>query len=246
MIERYFGINFNPIPNAVLDDIDKAVNDGKAGYVCVVDGNILAMSHKDAAYQNVIDGAMFSIMDSSWIPVYVKLICGKKYTQYCGSMIFDDITRMCRYRMCFLGASVDILVPLKEKMSQVDPAIRDMKFMELPFCKVDEFDYESIADAVNAANPDIVWLSLGAPKQEQFAGRLCRYLNRGVVIPVGAVFKFRSGTGERRAPQWMIKCHMEFVYRIFSDPGKQIRRCMMILGSLPGIFFKELKRSKNR
>ncbi len=246
MRERYFDISFNPVPQSVLEDIDRAVREGVPGYVCVVDGNILAMSHKDAGYRDVIDGAMFSIMDSSWIPVYVKLIYGKKYTQYCGSMIFDDITRMCRYRMCFLGASDDILVPLKEKMSQVDPAIRDMKFMELPFCKVDEFDYESIADAVNAANPDIVWLSLGAPKQEQFAGRLCRYLNRGVVIPVGAVFKFRSGMGEKRAPDWMIRCHLEFVYRIFSDPGKQIRRCMMILGSLPGIFFKELKRSKNK
>lgn len=246
MIERYFGINFNPIPNAVLDDIDKAVNDGKAGYVCVVDGNILAMTHKDSDYLEVIDGSMFSIMDSSWIPVYVKLIYGKRYPQYNGSMIFDDITRMRKYNMCFLGASNDILVPLKEKMTNVDPAIGGMEFMELPFCKVDEFDYKSIADAINAKNPDIVWLSLGAPKQEQFTGRLCRYLNRGVVIPVGAVFKFRSGTGEKRAPRWMIKCHLEFVYRLFSDPGKQIRRCLTILGTLPGIFFKELKRSKNK
>lgn len=246
MTERYFDISFNPVPQSVLEDIDRAVREGVPGYVCVVDGNILAMSHKDAGYRDVIDGAMFSIMDSSWIPVYVKLIYGKRYPQYNGSMIFDDITRMRRYRMCFLGASNDILVPLKEKMAQVDPAVSDMEFMELPFCGVDDFDYRSIADAVNRQNPDIVWLSLGAPKQEQFAGRLCRYLNRGVIIPVGAVFKFRSGTGERRAPQWMIKCHMEFVYRIFSDPGKQIRRCMMILGSLPGIFFKELKRSKNK
>lgn len=246
MIEKYFGINFNPVPKGVLDDIDKAVITGQPGYVCVVDGNILAMTHKDAAYLDVIDGAMFSIMDSSWIPLYVKLIYRKKYPQYNGSMIFDDITRMRKYNMCFLGASNDILVPLKEKMSQVDPAIRDMEFMELPFCKVEEFDYESIANAINAVNPDIVWLSLGAPKQEQFAGRLCRHLNRGVVIPVGAVFKFRSGTEEKRAPRWMIRCHLEFVYRVFSDPQKQIRRCMKILGSLPGILHKELKRSRNR
>lgn len=246
MRERYFDISFNPVPEDVLDEIEGAVRDGRTGYVCVVDGNILAMCHRDAAYRDVIGGSMFAIMDSSWIPVYVRMIYGKRYRQYCGSMIFDDITRMRRYRMCFLGASRDILDPLKEKMAQVDPAISDMEFMELPFCGVDEFDYRSIAASINRQNPDIVWLSLGAPKQEQFAQKLCKYLDRGVVIPVGAVFKFRSGTGERRAPQWMIKCHMEFVYRIFSDPGKQIRRCMTILGSLPGIFFKELKRSKNK
>ena len=246
MIERYFGINFNPIPNAVLDDIEKAVINGQPGYVCVVDGNILSLTHKDSDYLKVINGSMFSIMDSSWIPVYVRLIHKRRYPQYNGSMIFDDITRMRKYNMCFVGASEDILLNLKERMTVVDSAIADMEFIELPFCKVEDFDYLSISERINGCSPDIIWLSLGAPKQEQFAQRLCKYLNRGLVIPVGAVFKFRSGSGEKRAPSWMIRCHLEFVYRLFSDPKKQIKRCMAILSSLPDIFYKEWKRSKNK
>ena len=48
--------------------------------------------------------------------------------------------------------------------------------------------------------------------------RLKPHLKRGVMIAVGAVFKFYSGVEARRAPKWIIKWHLEFVYRIFREP----------------------------
>ena len=119
-----------------------------------------------------------------------------------------------------------------------------MGFVELPFRKVEDFDYEAIAAKINKDNPDVIWLSLGAPKQEQFAARLVQHLNRGVVIPVGAVFNFRAGLGIKRAPRWMVKIHLEFVHRIFSEPKKQIRRCWTIANTLPAIIHEERKRIK--
>ena len=59
--------------------------------------------------------------------------------------------------------------------------------------------------------------------------RLKPHLKRGVMIAVGAVFKFYSGVEARRAPKWIIKWHLEFVYRIFREPKKQLKRCGMIL-----------------
>ena len=70
--------------------------------------------------------------------------------------------------------------------------------------------------------------------------KLKPYLKRGVMIAVGAVFKFYSGTDTKRAPQWMIKWHLEFAHRIFKEPKKQIKRCSMILLTLPKLFMKEM------
>ena len=64
------------------------------------------------------------------------------------------------------------------------------------------------------------------------------------MIAVGAVFKFYSGTNEKRAPKWMVNHHLEFVYRIFSSPRKQIGRCCWIVRTLPGLLIKEMKRKK--
>lgn len=256
-----FNINYEPEIAKVLAEIDRQVgvrNGGQqydvrlgddrrngSNWICVADGNILAMVHNDLEYRKVVEGAMFSIVDSSWVPVFVKRLYGSDWKQYCGSQIFDDITRMKKYRMCFVGGSRTVLDALKSNLTEIDPAISSMKFMELPFCSVEEFDYESISAEINADSPDIIWLSLGAPKQEKFAVRLVPMLKRGVVIPVGAVFNFRSGLGIKRAPQWMVRHHMEFVYRIFSEPGKQLRRCWLILRTYPKIYLKEKQKIKN-
>lgn len=235
----YFNINYEPDRNAVLQSIRMLCNHVEPSYICVADGNILAMVHRDPEYRKVVNGSVFSIVDSSWVPLFVRLMTGEKWHNYTGSQLFEDITESKKYRMYFLGSKREVLDALKEKMTEVDPAIAGMKFMELPFCGADEFDYQSIADAVNADNPDIVWISLGAPKQEMFASRLTPLLKRGVVVPVGAVFNFRSGLDIKRAPAWMIKCHLEFLYRIFSEPKKQWKRCREIISALPSILAEE-------
>ena len=79
--------------------------------------------------------------------------------------------------------------------------------------------------------------------------KLKPHLKRGVMIAVGAAFKFYSGTDEKRAPQWMLNSHLEFIYRIMQAPKKQIKRCAWILLTLPGMLYREWKRksrSKNR
>ena len=126
----------------------------------------------------------------------------------------------------------------------MDPAIKDMTFYELPFCKVEDFDYSAIAEMVNRDNPDIIWVALGAPKQEIFMNMLNPYLKRGVQIAVGAAFKFYSGLEEKRAPEWMRRMHLEFVYRIFAEPKKQWARCKLIISTLPQILREEKKRKR--
>lgn len=240
-----FHINYEPDKAKVLSGIDERVKSGEPGYICVADGNILTMVHKDLEYRKVVQGSIFSIVDSNWVPVFVKRLYGRTWQQYCGSQIFDDITRAGKYRMYFIGAKREVLDALKSKLTEINPAIGDMEFIELPFCKVEDFDYEGIAKEINKDSPDIIWLSLGAPKQEIFASKLTPLLKKGVVIPVGAVFNFRSGLGIRRAPQWMVKCRIEFVWRIFLEPRKQVGRCWNIICTLPSIY-KEEKKSRGR
>lgn len=246
MPTTYFHINYELDPQTVREEIDRKCGMDGAGYICVADGNILSMVHSDETYRKTVGGAMFSLCDSSWVPLYIKLLYGFKPEQYCGSQIFKDLTEARKYRMYFLGASQTVLDALKCNLErEVDPAIGGMTFKELPFCSVEQFDYKSIAAGINSDSPDIIWVALGAPKQEQFAERLTPLLKRGVVIPVGAVFNFRAGLGIKRAPQWMIDAHLEWLYRIFSEPKKQLRRVKGILADVPAILLEE-RRAKRR
>lgn len=243
-MERYFNINYEFDKKSVHSAIDECIYKNSKGYVCVADGVILDIANRNTDYRKVLDGSMFALCDSSYVPLYIRWIHGHRYEQYCGSQIFRDIISDGRYRMAFLGASQKVLDGLKKNLAAINPHVDKMLFYELPFLPVEKFDYESIAQMLKEDGADIIWIALGAPKQEIFMSLLESHLHHGVMIAVGAAFKFFSGEDVKRAPQWMIRCHTEFVYRIFSEPKKQLRRCGWIVRTLPGILWAEYKRKK--
>lgn len=243
-MEKYFHINYEFNPLVVQECIAQRIAEKGTGYVCVADANILQQVHNDLNYRKVVEGAMFSICDSSWVPVFLKWIYGIDRSQYCGSMIFKDLIEMKRYRHLFIGTSTRVLNALKDNLMVMDPAIKGMTFYEPPFCDVEDFDYPAIAEMINRDNPDIIWVALGAPKQEIFMSKLQPYLKRGVQIAVGAAFKFYSGLDEKRAPTWMRRSKLEFLYRIYAEPKKQFARCKQIVLTLPGIIREENRRKR--
>lgn len=244
-METFFNIHYEMDKNAVWRAIDKQLQERNPGYICVADGVILNIANRDKDYLRVVNGSMFSICDSSYVPVYLKWIYGIEREQYCGSQIFMDIIRMNKYRMFFMGTSQQTLAGLKANLVKTDPLIAGMTFYDLPYRTVDQFDYQDIANRIKADGAQIIWVALGAPKQEIFMSRLKPYLESGVMIAVGAAFKFYSGLEEKRAPQWMVKHHLEFIYRIFSEPKKQIKRCAWIVITLPRLLLGEWKRKNN-
>lgn len=239
---QYFNINYEFNRDIIHSRINECVKQNKADYICVADGVILNIANRKPDYLKVINGGMFSICDSSYVPLYIRWIYGKHYEQYCGSQIFMDIVRSRKYRMIFMGASRLTLQGLQNNLIKENPNVVDMQFIELPYEDVNDFAYESIAEEIEKDGADIIWIALGAPKQEIFMSKLKPFLKRGVMIAVGAAFKFYSGTDIKRAPQWMIKCHLEFVYRIFKEPKKQLKRCSMILLTLPKLLLDEIIR----
>ena len=111
---------------------------------------------------------------------------------------------------------------LQSNLSKENPDVADMTFLELPYMSVEEFDYANIAKEIETDEADIIWIALGAPKQEYFMDRLKPHLKRGVMIAVGAVFKFYSGV----------------------EPKKQLKRCGMILFTLPELLLREIERKR--
>jgi N-acetylglucosaminyldiphosphoundecaprenol N-acetyl-beta-D-mannosaminyltransferase len=96
---------------------------------------------------------------------------------------------------------------------------------------------------INDDFPDIIWVSLGAPKQEQFMYRLKPLLNKGVMFGFGAIFNFNSGIGEcRRAPRWMIRMRLEWLFRTIQEPGRMVKRYWRIAVLWPRLIYETFKR----
>ena len=226
--------------------IAQRLKESGSDYICVADGVILDNANRNPEYLKVVNGSMFSICDSGYVPLYVRWIYGVRYEQYCGSQIFVDIVKSRKYRMAFMGTVQTTLDGLRNNLQEFNPDVSSMLFYELPFRKVEDFDYPAIAKMLEEDGADIIWVALGAPKQEIFMSKLKPHLKHGVMIAVGAAFRFYSGTDVQRAPEWMLKMHLEFVHRIFKEPRKQLKRCSGIVTSLPKLLWQEWRRSKKK
>ena len=90
------------------------------------------------------------------------------------------------------------------------------------FVKLDE-DQPEITERINAAKPDILFVALGNPKQELWIGRNAARVNVPVRMGVGGTFNFIAGC-VKRAPRWMQRCGMEWIYRIIQEPRRLWRR----------------------
>ena len=240
-MSNYFGVNLEFDKNKIDSIVDTCISNNAVGYVCSVDGNNFSIAVKDSNHKQLLNTAIVNICDSSWIAVMVNKIYHTDYKEYHGPDLFIDYIKKKKYKQFFLGSNSNILTALKDNLSKIDPSIKNMVFMELPFRKVEEFDYTSIAKIINDNSPDLVWVSLGCPKQERFMQLLQPYLDRGIMFGIGAAFNFYSGleNAPKRAPQWMIDNKLECVYRIFSEPKKQIKRCWRFIKIIPQVYLKE-------
>lgn len=244
--KKYFNVRLEFDKEKLDKTIFNAIETGKVGYVCSVESNNLTVANNNPDFLKVLNGALVNNCDGSVLAKILGKIHHEPLDSYIGADIFIKYVKMCKYRQFFLGNTPEVLEGLRKNLSKIDPKIKDMRFETLPFRTVDEFDYAGIAEMINKDNPDIIWVSLGAPKQEMFMNRLQPFLKRGIMFGFGAIFNFNAGVGDvKRAPQWMLNLRMEWLHRAFEQPKKNIPRYWNFIKTLPRLIKEEKRKLKS-
>jgi len=247
MSSKYFNVKLEFDHQIVDRIIDDTIKNGGKGYVCSVERTVMATANSDPAHLEIVNNAIVNICDGSFVAKTIGWAHKKKFETYIGADLFLDYIKKREYSQYFLGNTDEVLNGLKNNLSRYDPRINDMCFRMLPFKKVDEFEYAGIAEHINSLSPDIIWVSLGAPKQEIFMSMLLPYLNRGVMFGFGAIFNFNSGmSGQQRAPSMFLKFKLEWLYRMFQEPKKNFLKNWTYLRMVPRLIQEERNRLRSR
>ena len=124
----------------------------------------------------------------------------------------------------FMGSSERVLTLIKEKAKYIYPNIV-METYSPPYkLEFSKEDNQKIVDAINQANPDLLWIGMTAPKQEKWTYSHWKELNINCHVgTIGAVFDFFAGTVER-APIWWQEHGLEWLYRLIKKPKRMWRR----------------------
>lgn len=124
----------------------------------------------------------------------------------------------------FMGSSQKVLDLIVKRAAEVYPHLKVVTYSPPYKPEFSDEDNKAIIDAINAANPDLLWIGMTAPKQEKWTYSHWNELNIHCHVgTIGAVFDFFAGTVER-APIWWQEHGLEWLYRLMKEPKRMWRR----------------------
>lgn len=124
----------------------------------------------------------------------------------------------------FMGSSQKVLDLIVKRAAEVYPHLKIVTYSPPYKPEFSEEDNKAIVEAINAADPDLLWIGMTAPKQEKWTYSHWNELNIHCHVgTIGAVFDFFAGTVER-APMWWQRHGLEWLYRLLKEPKRMWRR----------------------
>ncbi len=130
------------------------------------------------------------------------------------------------YRHYFYGGAPGVAEKLSAVLQQQYPGLQVVGVDSPPFRKLTAEEVKAEQARIRTANPDIVWVGIGSPRQDIWMSKYIDRLNVPVLVGVGAAFDFLSGN-KRQAPGWVQRNGLEWFYRLVSEPRRLWRRYLL-------------------
>ena len=141
-MKKYFNI-YLEFDKDKVDQIihDTIIKKGK-GFVCSVEANNLTVANKNSDFLRVVNSALVNICDGSMLAKILGFIHKRNFESYLGADLFLSYVKKCQYKQYFIGNTRQVLDGLRDNLTKIDSNIASMKFEELPFLNVEDFNYE--------------------------------------------------------------------------------------------------------
>ncbi len=206
----------------------------QTAYCVTPNAEIAYQALHDEAFRALLNGAALVLPDGAGVVLGAKLL-GTPLKQKVAGIEFAEgllgVMEQTGKRLYLLGGKPGIAELAAEKMLQKHP--------KLVICGMADGYFQDeapVIEAVNAAEPDALFVCLGAPKQEYFMHRHQADLNVRLMIGLGGSLDGFAGT-VKRAPRWMIRLQLEWLYRLIKQPSRFVRML-----ALPKFIFAAMKK----
>lgn len=139
----------------------------------------------------------------------------------------------------FLGSSKRVLELITQKVASDYPMLKVVTYSPPYKPEFSAEDSRAMVEAINQAQPDLLWIGMTAPKQEKWTYEHWKELDINCHVgTIGAVFDFYAGTMER-APLWWQEHSLEWFYRLLKEPRRMWRRYIIGNTLFLGYILKE-------
>jgi len=217
-------------PSAVVERVLQMVAARERGHINVCTVHTMLECADDPGMAAIVNGSTMAVPDGMplvWLGRRAFPVAG---VQRCYGP--DLMLAVCEaglstgLRHCLYGGAPDVLELLERNLKTKFPGLDVVERISPPFRKLTDAENDEMAERINQASPDVVWVGLGTPKQDLWMGEFRSRLEAPVLIAVGAAFNFHAGRLDQ-APRWMQRAGLEWFYRLVKEPRRLWRRYLL-------------------
>lgn len=228
-----FGIPFHDVDmSGTLDWIEHLIEQRRPSYLVTANLDFAAQSSEDVELQRIMLEAELVLCDGTPLVWASKLAGQPLRERVAGSDLVPRLAARAEakgHKIFLLGGEPGVLEQAARKLMAKHPELPPVQFYSPPFAALHELDNAAIMQRLHEAKPDILLVAFGCPKQEKWILMHYRKLGIPCCIGVGATVDFLAGKVSR-APGWIGKLGLEWVYRMAQEPGR-----------LAGRYWKDIK-----
>lgn len=217
-----------------------------AGYVTVNNVHTVIEGFWDDGYREASIQACRSIPDGNPLAVVSRIKGVSKTSRLFGPTTmenFIDWGRKDGLKHFFIGGSQQTLNRLEKRLKENYDGVQIAGMISPPFGDVSSWDNEGFLAQINASDADLIWVGLGAPKQELWMKAHCGQLKKGIMFGIGAGFSYMAGD-LKHAPDWVKKNSLEWVFRLVQEPRRLWKRYLKTIPLFIILISWELLRNK--
>jgi len=221
------GVPFDNVTTVeTVNLIHRMVASRQPHYLVTANVDFLVQAQEDVELRRILFDAHLVLCDGTPLVWASRLLGNPLPERVAGADLVPLLMRVAEergYRIFFLGATPESAGQAVENLKQRHPKLPIAGHYSPPFNKLLEMDHDEIKRRISEARPDLLFVSLGCPKQEKWIAM--HYLSLGVPVSagVGATIDFLAGH-VRRAPVWMQRAGLEWVFRLLQEPRRLFKR----------------------
>lgn len=215
----------------VKNHLKRIVNSGRGGYTVAINAEKIVRRSSDLALDVVLQGAVLPVADGAGAVLALKWLHGKRSIKVDMPRCAFEAANECGWRVFILGSEEQVNAVAAERVRSIYP------FIKLVGRLNGYASYDEILLALRNAQPQLVFIALGSPKQELFAEKLSRILNGVMFVGCGGALDILAGK-VLRAPKFCIDNNLEWAYRLYKQPSRWRRQLV-----LPVFFCRLVKQS---
>ncbi|NQU43703.1 WecB/TagA/CpsF family glycosyltransferase [bacterium] len=232
----------------VLETIQSWREKGERHYITVVNPHSVLLCRRDSGMRQAVARAALTLPDGIGVVVAARILGHHQAGRVTGPALMLNLCdwgRRYGFRHYFYGGAKGVADELIQRLSNQFPGMEVAGSYCPPFRELTPEEDQGAIERINAAKPDIVWIGLGAPKQEKWIADHSGQVDGAVMIGVGAAFDFHSGRIQW-APQWVRRCGLEWAWRLVREPRRLWKRNLDSPIFLMGALWQKITRFGTR